>query len=152
MVGFRGSSLTSSIFLYLDLSLLLKSFEFCCSSTFVNCKSDWDFLSAWFGNTEKLDSKGSGAVLGVGSEMGLSQNDGRMEGWLFLIRSNRIGLQYSTKRYFVLEDQNLKSYKSIPTSENEVRSILYLPVIVLAMIYLNCFAIGRYLSSMGYSL
>ncbi|KAG9142109.1 hypothetical protein Leryth_016310 [Lithospermum erythrorhizon] len=46
--------------------------------------------------------------------MGLSQNDGRMEGWLYLIRSNMIGLQYSRKRYFVLEDHFLKSYKSVP--------------------------------------
>lgn len=53
--------------------------------------------------------------------MGVSQNDGsRMEGWLYLIRSNRIGLQYSRKRYFVLQDHFLKSYKSIPLSKNEV--------------------------------
>lgn len=52
--------------------------------------------------------------------MGVSQNDGsRMEGWLYLIRSNRIGLQYSRKRYFVLQDHLLKSYKSVPLSKNE---------------------------------
>ncbi|KAF8397698.1 hypothetical protein HHK36_016620 [Tetracentron sinense] len=51
--------------------------------------------------------------------MGVSQNDGRMEGWLYLIRFNRIGLQYSRKRYFVLEDHCLKSFKSIPVSKNE---------------------------------
>ncbi|XP_057955414.1 protein ENHANCED DISEASE RESISTANCE 2 isoform X2 [Malania oleifera] len=51
--------------------------------------------------------------------MGVSQNDGRMEGWLYLIRSNRIGLQYSRKRYFVLEDHSLKSFKSMPISKEE---------------------------------
>ncbi|KAF3454986.1 hypothetical protein FNV43_RR05434 [Rhamnella rubrinervis] len=51
--------------------------------------------------------------------MGMSQTDGRMEGWLYLIRSNRIGLQYSRKRYFVLNGHHLKSFKSVPTSNNE---------------------------------
>nr|XP_029150955.1 protein ENHANCED DISEASE RESISTANCE 2 isoform X5 [Arachis hypogaea] len=37
---------------------------------------------------------------------------GRMEGWLYLIRSNRIGLQFSRKRYFVLDGNNLRSFKS----------------------------------------
>lgn len=45
--------------------------------------------------------------------------DGRMEGWLYLIRSNRIGLQYSQKRYFILEDHFLKRFKSVPLSDNE---------------------------------
>lgn len=53
--------------------------------------------------------------------MGVSQADhSRMEGWLYLIRSNRFGLQYSRKRYFILQDQFLKSYKSVPVPENEV--------------------------------
>uniref|UniRef100_A0A2C9V1H6 START domain-containing protein n=1 Tax=Manihot esculenta TaxID=3983 RepID=A0A2C9V1H6_MANES len=43
-----------------------------------------------------------------------------MEGWLYLIRSNRIGLQYSRKRYFVLEDHVLKSFKAVPASKDEV--------------------------------
>ncbi|KDP44038.1 hypothetical protein JCGZ_05505 [Jatropha curcas] len=49
-----------------------------------------------------------------------------MEGWLYLIRSNRIGLQYSRKRYFVLEDHVLKSFKSAPASKDEdpVRSAI----------------------------
>ncbi|OVA10121.1 Pleckstrin homology domain [Macleaya cordata] len=51
--------------------------------------------------------------------MGVSQMDGRMEGWLYLIRSNRIGLQYSQKRYFILEDHYLKRFKSIPLSKQE---------------------------------
>ncbi|KAL3530560.1 hypothetical protein ACH5RR_009882 [Cinchona calisaya] len=46
-------------------------------------------------------------------------DDGRMEGWLHLIRSNRFGLQYSRKRYYVLQDHLLKSFKSIPPSQNE---------------------------------
>lgn len=52
--------------------------------------------------------------------MGMSQTDQRMEGWLYLVRSNRIGLQYSRKRYFVLEGHSLKSFKSVPVSNNEV--------------------------------
>ncbi|XP_043702171.1 protein ENHANCED DISEASE RESISTANCE 2-like isoform X2 [Telopea speciosissima] len=51
--------------------------------------------------------------------MGISQNEGRMEGWLYLIRSRRIGLQYSQKRYFILQDQCLRSFKSMPISKNE---------------------------------
>ena len=43
----------------------------------------------------------------------------KMEGWLYLIRYNRFGLQYSRKRHFVLQDHCLKSFKSIPTSEDE---------------------------------
>ncbi|GAB2275074.1 hypothetical protein Dimus_009843 [Dionaea muscipula] len=54
--------------------------------------------------------------------MSLSQSqtdDGRMEGWLYVIRSNRIGLQFSRKRYFVLQDHLLKSFKYIPKSNYE---------------------------------
>ncbi|KAL2471049.1 Pleckstrin-like proteiny (PH) and lipid-binding START domains-containing protein [Abeliophyllum distichum] len=52
--------------------------------------------------------------------MAVSQSDvNRMEGWLYSIRSNRIGLQYSRKRYFVLQDHLLKSFKSVPLSVNE---------------------------------
>ncbi|KAI4334387.1 hypothetical protein L6164_019086 [Bauhinia variegata] len=59
------------------------------------------------------------AVSGV-SIMGSSQNDRTtMEGWLYLIRSNRFGLQFSRKRYFVLEGYHLKSFKSVPSSTNE---------------------------------
>lgn len=54
------------------------------------------------------------------------KSEGRMEGWLYLIRSNRIGLQYSRKRYFVLEDHLLKSFKSLPDSKKEVASCLLL--------------------------
>ncbi|XP_065868445.1 protein ENHANCED DISEASE RESISTANCE 2-like isoform X2 [Euphorbia lathyris] len=43
----------------------------------------------------------------------------KMEGWLYLVRSYRFGLRYSRKRYFVLEDHVLKSFKSIPTVHNE---------------------------------
>ncbi|XP_031113088.1 protein ENHANCED DISEASE RESISTANCE 2-like isoform X1 [Ipomoea triloba] len=55
-------------------------------------------------------------------EMSGSRSDGsssRMEGWLYLVRSNPIGLQYSRKRYFVLQDHFLNSYKSIPISRDE---------------------------------
>jgi hypothetical protein len=44
----------------------------------------------------------------------------RMEGWLYLIRSNRFGMQYSRKRYFVLEDAALRCFKSAPSSKREV--------------------------------
>ncbi|KAE8670488.1 Pleckstrin (PH) and lipid-binding START domains-containing protein isoform 2 [Hibiscus syriacus] len=40
----------------------------------------------------------------------------KMEGWLYIIRSNRIGLQYSRKRYFVLEDHLLNCFKLMPLS------------------------------------
>ncbi|GMY10327.1 protein ENHANCED DISEASE RESISTANCE 2-like isoform X1 [Fagus crenata] len=58
--------------------------------------------------------------------MGTSQSDGKMEGWLYLIRSNRIGLQYSRKRYFLLEGHHLKSFKAVPISNNQdpVRSAI----------------------------
>ncbi|PIA29112.1 hypothetical protein AQUCO_06200006v1 [Aquilegia coerulea] len=51
--------------------------------------------------------------------MGVSQKDWKMEGWLYLIRSNRIGLQYSRKRYFILQDHCLKHFKSIPLSNKQ---------------------------------
>lgn len=54
--------------------------------------------------------------------MDVSQDNEIMEGWLYLIRSNRIGLQYSRKRYFVLEDHVLKSFKAVPASKDEVLS------------------------------
>ncbi|XVF83200.1 hypothetical protein PTKIN_Ptkin16aG0114900 [Pterospermum kingtungense] len=58
--------------------------------------------------------------------MGVSQNEAKMDGWLYTIRSNRFGLQFSRKRYFVLHNNVLKSYKSIPISEKEepVRSAI----------------------------
>lgn len=49
----------------------------------------------------------------------MSQADGRMEGWLYTIRHNRFGLQFSRKRYFVLLDNNLSSFKSVPSDHNE---------------------------------
>lgn len=56
----------------------------------------------------------------------MAENEGKMQGWLYLIRYNRIGLQYSRKRYFILEDNCLKSFKSIPSSQTEepVRSAI----------------------------
>lgn len=67
-----------------------------------------------------------------------SQNgDLKMEGWLYIIRSNRIGLQYSRKRYFVLEDHLLKSFKSIPISNLQVSSFfLVTPFIVISLYFL----------------
>nr|XP_043613639.1 protein ENHANCED DISEASE RESISTANCE 2-like [Erigeron canadensis] len=51
--------------------------------------------------------------------MEMLKSDGRMEGWLYLIRSNRFGLQYTRKRYFILEENCLKSFKSKPTSDSQ---------------------------------
>ncbi|KAI3997376.1 hypothetical protein MKX01_003179 [Papaver californicum] len=59
--------------------------------------------------------------MGVLSEP--QMEEGRMEGWLYLIRSNRIGLQYSQKRYFILENHHLKRFKSIK-KEDPVRSAI----------------------------
>ncbi|KAF5742542.1 protein ENHANCED DISEASE RESISTANCE 2-like [Tripterygium wilfordii] len=58
--------------------------------------------------------------------MGISQTEGKMEGWLYTIGSNRFGLQFSRKRYFILHENSLKSYKMIPTSDKEepVRSAI----------------------------
>ncbi|KAI4384405.1 hypothetical protein MLD38_002569 [Melastoma candidum] len=54
----------------------------------------------------------------VASAAGADSRD--MEGWLYLIRSNKIGLQYSRRRYFVLKDHVLKSFKYIPVDNEEV--------------------------------
>jgi hypothetical protein len=54
-----------------------------------------------------------------------NNNNERMEGWLYLIRSNRIGLQYSRKRYFVLQHHLLQSFKSVPLSKNQVSSLFF---------------------------
>ncbi|XP_062092946.1 protein ENHANCED DISEASE RESISTANCE 2-like [Humulus lupulus] len=51
--------------------------------------------------------------------MAISQSEGEMEGWLHIIRFNRFGLQYSRKRYFILKDHSLRSFKAIPMSQNE---------------------------------
>ncbi|XP_050385773.1 protein ENHANCED DISEASE RESISTANCE 2-like [Argentina anserina] len=58
--------------------------------------------------------------------MGVSQNDSDMEGWLYLMRLNRLGMQYSRKMYFILQGHFLKSFKSKSTSENQepVRSAI----------------------------
>ncbi|CAN6462197.1 unnamed protein product [Victoria cruziana] len=52
--------------------------------------------------------------------MGTSDGEGRMEGWLHLVRSNRFGLQYSRKRYFVLQGSRLNCFKYAPASKTEV--------------------------------
>uniref|UniRef100_A0A251T1N1 Putative pleckstrin (PH) and lipid-binding START domains-containing protein n=1 Tax=Helianthus annuus TaxID=4232 RepID=A0A251T1N1_HELAN len=52
-------------------------------------------------------------------QMDMEKSHGRMEGWLYLIRSNRFGLQYARKRYFILEQSCLKSFKSQPSSVSE---------------------------------
>ncbi|KAJ3682330.1 hypothetical protein LUZ60_014903 [Juncus effusus] len=59
------------------------------------------------------------AGAGAGTEVVGGEEGRRMEGWLYLIRSNRFGLQYSRKRYFVLEDNNLHCFKAVPSSKKE---------------------------------
>lgn len=54
------------------------------------------------------------------NETAISNNGSKMEGWLYLIRCNRFGLQFSRKRYFVLHDHLLRSFKSIPNSTDQV--------------------------------
>ncbi|KAK7277321.1 hypothetical protein RIF29_18472 [Crotalaria pallida] len=39
-----------------------------------------------------------------------------MEGWLYIFRSNRFGLHYSRKRYFILKENFLTSFKHKPHS------------------------------------
>jgi hypothetical protein len=53
-------------------------------------------------------------------EMGSPNSEGTMEGWLYLIRSNRFGQHYSRKRYFILKENVLRSFKNKPTSQMEV--------------------------------
>ncbi|KAM0042667.1 putative pleckstrin domain, START domain, protein ENHANCED DISEASE RESISTANCE 2 [Helianthus debilis subsp. tardiflorus] len=57
-------------------------------------------------------------------QMDSPKSDPRMEGWLYLIRSNRLGLQYSRKRYFILEENCLKSFKTKPASEADAENPL----------------------------
>lgn len=57
--------------------------------------------------------------------MDVSENDWKMEGWLYVIRSNRLGLPYSRKRYFVLQDSCLNCFKSAPLSKKEVLGFLF---------------------------
>lgn len=50
---------------------------------------------------------------------------GKMQGWLYLIRSNRLGLQYSRKRFFILDGNSLNCFKSLPSSASEVAPSLF---------------------------
>ena len=69
--------------------------------------------------------------------MGISQTDGKMEGWLYLIRFNRIGLQYSRERYFVLKDNCLRCYKTMPISEKEVFLLFVCFVLLFFFFFFN---------------
>ncbi|RZR77723.1 hypothetical protein BHM03_00002874, partial [Ensete ventricosum] len=74
--------------------------------------------------------------MGISSE---EAEDRRMQGWLYLVRSNRLGLQYSRKRYFVLDGNALNCYKNVPASNREVLC-MYLPCAVplITKINLRC--------------
>ncbi|KAL5801738.1 hypothetical protein ACOSQ3_033370 [Xanthoceras sorbifolium] len=56
--------------------------------------------------------------------MGVSQTD--VKGWLYTIRYNRFRLQFSRKRYFILQGNRLQCYKTGPISgyEEPVRSAI----------------------------
>ncbi|KAK2634011.1 hypothetical protein Ddye_028803 [Dipteronia dyeriana] len=58
--------------------------------------------------------------------MGVAETDNKVEGWLNTVRYNRFRLQFSRKRYFVLQGNRLKCYKTGPVSETEepVRSAI----------------------------
>ncbi|KAK9190035.1 hypothetical protein WN943_018636 [Citrus x changshan-huyou] len=51
--------------------------------------------------------------------MGIARNESKIEGWLYAILVNRIGMQISRKRYFILLDNCLNGYKMVPSSEKE---------------------------------
>ncbi|RDY00520.1 Protein ENHANCED DISEASE RESISTANCE 2-like protein, partial [Mucuna pruriens] len=51
--------------------------------------------------------------------MVIPQSERKMEGWLYLIRANRFGQHYSRKRYFILKDNVLRSFKIQPISQME---------------------------------
>lgn len=77
------------------------------------CFNDICWQKVYFGNRK-------GDIFLIFVKMETPQNDEKMEGWLYLIRFNRFGLEYSRKRYFILEENCLKSFKSIPTSDTQV--------------------------------
>ncbi|QCE07938.1 hypothetical protein DEO72_LG9g2961 [Vigna unguiculata] len=49
----------------------------------------------------------------------LPQSERKMEGWLYLLRANRFGQHYSRKRYFILKDNVLRSFKIQPATPTE---------------------------------
>ncbi|MED6206637.1 hypothetical protein PIB30_028761 [Stylosanthes scabra] len=64
--------------------------------------------------TETETETATASVVGDGGGSGTTKTM-MMEGWLFLIQSNRLGLQFSRKRYFVLKGHHLRSYKYPPS-------------------------------------
>ncbi|XP_028206459.1 uncharacterized protein LOC114389965 [Glycine soja] len=48
--------------------------------------------------------------------MAAPHSEGVMEGWLYIFASNRIGLHCSRKRYFILKESFLRSFKDKPVS------------------------------------
>lgn len=83
------------------------------------------FVSFWWNS--KL-------IKGFCSEMEMTQTEGRMEGWLYTIRQNRFGLQFSRKRYFVLLNNTLTSFKTVPTDQNEVCLFLLFHIFSLSCV------------------
>lgn len=66
----------------------------------------------------------------------MSQALGRLEGWLYLIRFNRLGLQYLRKRYLILEENRLRGFRSMPVSEEEVFFLFIITFFVFIILIL----------------
>ncbi|KAE9611431.1 putative protein ENHANCED DISEASE RESISTANCE 2, PH domain, START [Lupinus albus] len=49
--------------------------------------------------------------------MGIPQSEGKMEGWLYLVLANRFGQHTLRKRFFILKDNVLRSFKIKTTSQ-----------------------------------
>ena len=68
------------------------------------------------------------AVVVADAAPAAGEEEGRMEGWLYLIRSNRLGLQTSRKRYFVLEDSALRCFKAAPAPSTSASKLEVPPI------------------------
>lgn len=75
---------------------------------------------------------------------------GRMEGWLYLFRSNRLGLQYSRKRYFVLDhrDSSLNCYRATPTASTQVVA-LPLPSLTFCSMFRGAKRVLEHIGNIG---
>lgn len=62
---------------------------------------------------------------------------GAMEGWLFIFTFNRLGLCCSHKRYFILKESFLRSFKAKPMSQMKVLSLMYICMISCICFFLS---------------
>ncbi|KAF7811807.1 protein ENHANCED DISEASE RESISTANCE 2-like [Senna tora] len=86
---------------------------------FLRNADDFDLVFLLGSEIVKCASEESERGLRRFLKMGILQSEQTMEGWLYLIRSNRFGLHYSRKRYFVLKGNCLRSFKTKPISQME---------------------------------